>query len=946
MRSFWLIIAVASVVVACASGRGDRDATIKSIEDRPVVIAGDQRIDASREKAIKGYGDFVRSAPGDPRRPEAMRRLGDLGMDEAEARELTAADAAAAQPKARSSGLAAGKAGQGYQSTIKIYQDLLRAYPNYPNNDRVTYQLARAYEAAGDLPKALSTLDVLVQRYPNSPSRDEAEFRRGELLFTLKQYARAEEAYATILKKGRQSDFYERALYMHGWCAFKQSRYDVALNSFFGVLDRKLIGRDNGAPLKDVPGLTRADRELVEDTFRVTSLSLASTEGAEAIPRYTSKAGRYEYEFRIYEELGGLYFKQERIKDAADTYNGFARRHPTHPKAPAVQTRVIEAYTKSGFPSLALETKKEFVTRYGVDSAFRRVNGPAVYGEVEPLVKEHLQDLARHYHATAQKEKKPAAYQEAAQWYRTYLRSFPTDPKAAEMNFLLADMLFEGQRYAEAAREYEKTAYGYPPHAKSAEAAYAVLLAYSKQLKMAPSGVRREIEDKLINASVRFADSHPTDKRVPQVLTDTSEKLYARHAPARATVVARRVVTYRPTPDPALRRTAWTVIAHSEFDMGAFDRSEEGYRQALALTPPKDPARPKLTERLASSVYKQGEQARATGNQKAAIASFMRVGQVAPDSPIRATAEYDAAAIQISQKDWAGATRTLEHFRATYPNHKLQGEVSNKLAVSYLESGNYGKAAAELEVLAVGKKDVNLGREATWQAAELYEKAKQPAKAAKMYAQYVERYPQPFEPAMEARYRLATISKNAGQTSRYDAWLRDIVKADQSGGSARTDRTRYLAASAMLVLAEPTYRAYQDVKLVEPLKKSLKVKKAKMEEALKAYDQAAKYGVAEVATAATYQVAEIYNDFGRALLKSQRPKNLKGEELEQYNVLLEEQAYPFEEKAIGLHEANVRRAKDGIYDEWVKKSFRALGKLRPVRYAKAERGEVIIRAIR
>jgi len=945
MKRLMLAIFVATALSSCASGRDDRG-TIKSLENRSVVIAKDQRIDATRDQAIKGYSDFVRSAPGDPRRPEAMRRLGDLGMDEAEAQELTAAEAAAAQPKSRAAGSASAKGAKGYRGTIKIYQDLLRAYPNYAHNDRVTYQLARAYESAGNLQQSLATLDKLVQRYPNSPVRDEAEFRRGELLFTLKQYDRAQEAYATILKKGRQSEYYDRAQYMHGWSAFKQSRYDVALNSFFRVLDGKLIGRDNGAPLKDIPGLTRADRELVEDTFRVTSLSLASTDGAAAIPKYTAQGGRYQYEFRIYEELGGLYFKQERIKDAADTYNGFARRHPTHPKAPAVQTRVIEAYTKAGFPSLALETKKEFVTRYGVDSAFRRVNGPTVYSEVEPLVKEHLQDLARHYHATAQKEKKPAAYQEAAQWYRTYLRSFPTDPKAPQMNFLLADMLFEGQQYAQAAVEYEKTAYGYPPHEKSAEAAYAVLLAYGKQLKTVPAKERRAVEDKAITASIRFADTFPTDKRVPQVLTDTAERLYARHAPARATAIARRVVTYKPTPDPALRRTAWTVMAHSEFDMGAFDRAEEGYKQALALTPSKDPSRPKLTERLASSVYKQGEQARATGNHKAAVANFMRVGQVAPNSAIRATAEYDAAAIQISQKDWAGATRTLEHFRATYPNHKLQGEVSNKLAVTYLESGNYGKAAAELEVLAVGKKDVNLGREATWQAAELYEKAKQPAKAAKMYAQYVERYPKPFEPAMEARYRLATISKNAGQINRYDSWLRDMVKADQSAGSARTDRTRYLAASAMLVLAEPKYRAYRDVKLVEPLKKSLKIKKAKMEEALKAYDQAAKYGVADIATAATYQVATIYGDFGRALLKSQRPKNLKGEELEQYNVLLEEQAYPFEEKAIELHETNVRRTRDGIYDEWVKKSFAALSKLRPVRYAKAERGEVIIRAIR
>ena len=82
------------------------------------------------------------------------------------------------------------------------------------------------------------------------------------------------------------------------------------------------------------------------------------------------------------------------------------------------------------------------------------------------------------------------------------------------------------------------------------------------------------------------------------------------------------------------------------------------------------------------------------------------------------------------------------------------------------------------------------------------------------------------------------------------------------------------------------------------------------------------------------------------MIGSQRPKGLSPDELEQYNVLLEEQAYPFEEKAIEIHEINTRRVSKGIYDQWVKNSFAALSKLRPVRYAKNEKGEGVIRALR
>jgi hypothetical protein len=151
---------------------------------------------------------------------------------------------------------------------------------------------------------------------------------------------------------------------------------------------------------------------------------------------------------------------------------------------------------------------------------------------------------------------------------------------------------------------------------------------------------------------------------------------------------------------------------------------------------------------------------------------------------------------------------------------------------------------------------------------------------------------------------------------------------------------------ATLALAQPLADDYRKVALVEPLKRNLKLKKDRMEAALKAYSAAADYGVAEVATAATFHTAELYRDFGRAMLNSQRPKGLKKDELEQYNVLLEEQAFPFEEKAIELHEVNARRTAAGVYDQWVRDSYGALAKLRPVRYGKVERAEGVIDAIR
>jgi len=93
-------------------------------------------------------------------------------------------------------------------------------------------------------------------------------------------------------------------------------------------------------------------------------------------------------------------------------------------------------------------------------------------------------------------------------------------------------------------------------------------------------------------------------------------------------------------------------------------------------------------------------------------------------------------------------------------------------------------------------------------------------------------------------------------------------------------------------------------------------------------------------------VANVYQDFAKALTSSQRPKKLSKLELEQYNEMLEEQADPYVLKAIELHGINASRTTQGIYDEWVKKSFEALKALQPARYNKSEHSEATVDAIR
>jgi TolA-binding protein len=884
---------------------------------------------------MESYRLFLDVASDDPLlKAEAMRRLADLQLESAEVEELAS--------NVQTLGAIGG--------TIQMYEQLLRSYPNYAKNDLVLYQLARAYEAEGRSDDSLATLDRLIAEYSRTAHLDEAQFRRGETLFVQKRYHESERAYAYVIEAGEASAFYEQSLYKHGWALFKQQEYEESLTSFFALLDRQL-GTDNAAtgdrdPAMLYAAMGRAQQELVDDTFRVVSIGFSYLDGPESISRHFSRRGARPYAFIAYTNLGDLYLEQERYQDAADAYHAFVDLDPYHAKAPLLQVEVIEAFKKGQFADLVLDGKENFVDTYGPNSPYWQRFTFEQQPEVVAHLKSNVTDLAAYHHAEAQKTRDSREYAAAARWYRAYLQSFPDDAGAAQTNFLLAEVLFESGDFRAAAAEYERTAYAYPFHDSGGEAGYAALLAYSKHEEELRGSQRAEWHRRAIDSALKFAETYSTHMQAASVQTDAAEKLFALGEFGRARDVGRAVVARAPAVEPGLQRTAWTVVAHSEFDLGDFAAAETAYVQLAGVVPPSDPERTEITERIASSIYKQGEEARSAGQLDVAVNHFLRVAQAAPTSSVRATAEYDAGAALIQLGDWQRATTVLENFRSSYPDHELAADVTTKLAVAYVEAGNSARAASEFERIADGDGPVEVRREALWRSAELYERTGQTAAAAVAFGRFVERYPSPVAESVEARQKLIELNVAAGNHAERTRWMRDLVAADAAAGAERTDRTRYLAAKAQLELATPTRDAFLGTRLVVPLDRSLQAKQARMQEALAAYGRAADYGVAEVTTAANYEIAELYHALSKDLYASERPPELSTEELEQYDILLEEQAFPFEEEAIDLHETNAARTADGIYDHWVQRSLAALAELSPGRYAKAEIGETLVEAIR
>ncbi|MDE2305897.1 MAG: tetratricopeptide repeat protein [Gammaproteobacteria bacterium] len=933
-RRAWVVSLVLLAAAVRCDAKGAAPRTVGDLAGEAVPVSPNPPQGVDLATAMQSYQKFLDLNSGDALlRAEALRRLGDLHLESSTSeriqRELATNEALQAE------------------DAIVLYKALLAKYPDYALADAVLYQLARAYETTNDTDRALATLDRLVARYPASRYIDEAQFRRGEILFSAAHYRQAQRAYEAAIRFGPRSEFYGQSEYKLGWSLFKQNDNEGCLAPFAQVLDGVLVSKRDPGALVDVATLSRPNRELVDDTFRAMSIAFSYVDGPKTIDALLRRMPPRPYAYLLYSHLGDLYMKKQRYTDAADAYRAFVARDPRSEQAPLLQMKAIDAYSRGGFPDLVLKGKREFVDDYSFGTPYWQGREPAEEPKVVAELKKNLQDLAQYYHAAAQKSQAPADFETAAGWYRRYLDAFPHGADAAQTNFLLAETLFESHQYLQAAKEYEHTAYGYGANPKAADAGYAAVVSYDKQAGLSDGVERDQVRRMAVASSLRFAAAFPQHPQAAQVLAHAVTELYREKRYPQAIDAAGRLLARQPSVDASQQKLAWTVIADSQFATGAYDRAEAAYTRVEGLMGANDPQRPAIVDRLAASIYKQGEQKNAAGDANAAVSDFLRVGQLAPTSKIRANADFDAGALLIREKQWDRAIAALEDFRRNFPESPLQEDVTRKLAVAYSNANRPAQAAAEFErISSAAGEPVAVQREATLEAADMYGKAGDVARARSMLETFVKRYPSPLDPAMDARNKLRLLAARDGDHAAETHWLEAIVAADREAGAARTDRSRALAAEATLALAEPLRERFDAIKLTTPLKRSLARKRDAMQAALHAYQQAAGYQVAGVTTAATYRSAQLYQQLAKDLMNSERPKHLSKDDLAEYDVLLEEQAIPFENQAIKLDQINAARTKEGIYDQWVQKSFAALAQLDPARYDKVEIGETQVDSIR
>jgi cellulose synthase operon protein C len=904
----------------------DTEPRVTFVDSREIKIEPSELPKIDPELVVASYQRLL--SRGSPKvRMEALRRLADLTMRLAESKMTLEEDADLSKlnPAVRLATFA---------QAISLYQQLLQEFPDYQKAADVKYQLARAHSLNSEPEQSLALLDQIAISPVKASSYVESQFRRGESYFVRKRYQIAEQAYSEVLLKGKGTNFYDKALYKRGWSLFKQSLYPEAQEDFFALLERLYeikLSKTNVSKLTD---------DLIGDTRRVISLAFYNQDGAESVQKFFDKKGPRAYEHEIYDSLAQLYIEQERFQDAADTYLGFVAKNPLSIHSPDFHTLVIDIYKKGGFPSLILPAKEKFIVSYGRNSAFWQKHKGSVTESIKPQLREHLDDISVFYHAEAQKSNKPKDYLIAAKWYQEILDTFE-DPKIdSKYRFALAETLSDGGQFAKAATEFETVAYINLDSEYSRDAGYRALVAH-QSVKHSKDSTTAEKLSAVIKSGLQFVEKFPTDKQAAGILSRIAEQQLSINDIQAAILSSEKILTMSVPPTKKQSDRARVIIANGLFDLEKYALAEVAITELFKNVKLTKNQAATFHQRRGQAIYKQAEQQKLAGNLSEAVNLFLKVGILEAGSSVAVNAHYDAATLLLQMKSWNRSAGLFEEFRNKYPKTTLAKEIPEKLAFIYEEQKLWDKAAVEYQTLAATNKDPNLAREGFWRVAELYMKSGNQSKAIESYKSYVWKYPQPYLLAQEARVKLIDLYQKRGEQDKVIFWRQKIIQFYAKNKNQNNARTRFLAAESKFILTQPLFDNFKNIKLRLPLGKSLKKKKTAMNKALKAYDAVADYQVAKFTSASTHKIGQVYQILSKDLMASQRPKGLNEEELEEYLFLLEDQALPFEDKAINLFEINAQRTKDNIYNQAVRDSINQLKKLKPAQYDKAELMEAI-----
>lgn len=789
-----------------------------------------------------------------------------------------------------------------YSHLINGFQYLLTAHPHLKGADALHYLIGYAlYENAQPLEAAV-WFENVVKKYPRSQFALEASFRLGEIYFETGQMGEAAESYKRIIVAG-PGVYHEKALYKLGWVYYRTENLEKSVDAFTKMLDMERSAGQGGSG-------------LAAEAVSGAVMSLSHFKDADTAVEFIRALGPRDYSPRMLAMLGEAFADAARYEHASKAYKTLAELFPDYEELPLTYKLMASLLARAGNEEAALKTSTEMLARFNPTTPWYKKTFPKGSDKIDAAVIEASVWAFKQYHKNGREKSDMTALKTAIGGYTLFLASYPSAPSTGEARLLLAEAYFDSKMYAEAAVEYERAAaLANGKDDKKGDMLYSAMLA----VEIVFYGSEKDRQGSLETCD-RIIKTYPTE------LAQSGKLEKAIYKTAEMYGVDKQF-------DKARERL--TPLLKDKKNIAAFQKSAELYlaegnltaAAALYVSLVENSKIGEYKEILTKLRYRIAEDSLNRGKLAEAIERFHEAYKTAPGSKTGELSLARAAQIAIRLKNPRDIEASVKRLVEAYPGTEWRFTLLAEAARSF-EAVDAASAGRFYELASGASPHASEAAKLLLTAAVFYESASSNDEAEAAYKRYLLLGNIPTDKALEAAYRLGSLQLKTGKKSDGMKTLKKLALADD-----RYTTGRQFPARAKLILLRDAHGDYLKIALTQPFEETFEKKNALLDKLLKEYSEIAGLSVPELLPEVFYYMGQSFENFKDAILLSERPSELAKDELEEYNFLLEEKAYTYDEQAVKAYENSLYAGRDQrIYTEPLQKSLDRLAFLKPAIY--------------
>ncbi|MES2855107.1 MAG: tetratricopeptide repeat protein [Bdellovibrionota bacterium] len=818
----------------------------------------------------------------------------------------------------------------------------------------------------------------LIRRFPNSAYVTESLFALGEYYFENEQWKEALDNYSRVVavKRARLNAF---ALYKSSWCYYRLGRTQAALQALERVvrLSRASENNDNISGRKAVNKVrlvTEALRDYVPFYAEAGDPKIAVSE-------FTRLSGSEKLALQMLERLAYIYADSGNRKAANYTFKQLISMNPTGEKAAEYQYQVVLTF--------ATVDQKEFrreldvwLEMFGPQSGWARENAAntKLVGDMAKLQETTIRNNVLQMHQTAQNARTEYAQKIASAAYAQYFKHFPDTEKAIEMRFFHAELLFDMERYEDAAKVYTWVSDKDPKGPYRERAVVNALLALEKALpsseeidaKRGKSIERMPLDPtvaRFAEAAKKYIEAYPKNQKSSDIQRRLGVLYYSYNHFEEAMPIFEKILN--DDPKSANAEIAGNLILDMfklRGDMAGF--AEKG--QEMLKNP--SIANTKFGTEIRGMIEK---------------ATFLRADKTASADPLKAGKEFEAFASSFKASELAAAARyksaaayekggdlvsamrmygfVLQSNSSDPKTKVLQNDSRNALARVYAQTGQLDQAAKAYRDYAMAnlkdQKAVNgfynagvifdgLGQhaeamnayqiyqeksknsdrwETLFQQAELQKRRGNITKASELYDKYLNTAPKSQARTVQSAFEIARIAKLKNQGELAKDWWKKTIRIHKNVAKAAQNESVKYAAESRFELAQDTLRELLRVRFTANDKQqataAVQLKQFR-ERYINEMKEVIRYDNAPWIVAALASSGQMFEGVANSLSKIPAPAGFNADDAKRYKELIQVQINGFKNEAMNSYKAAIAKSEElEAFPEWTQVARRGLAGL-------------------